>query len=680
MASVNIEDKKADDEAPVQTHQDTKSQDTSQAQMSGKEVTVVPDKQEGSSADGGTDEVNGDAKADDKKADPEIKEVGDEQGTAANDEVEETNSDNKGEGSGDEEAEGDNEVETEGEGEREESQVPKKGSKVDAKKDKKVSSKSIKNSVEKKGKKDSSLKEPVTPTIERPARERKTVERYSVPSPGRFGRSSASKALSIEKGRGTTLKDIPNVAFKLSKRKADDNLQLLHTILFGKKAKAQTLKRNISQFSGYVWVENEEKQRSKVKEKIEKCVKEKLVDFCDVLNIPINKASVKKARIYEPFIYSMCCIYLFCLKLTSSVLCLQEELSAKLLEFLESPHATTDVLLADKEQKVKKRRRSSSGKAVGSGESAEVPAKDVSQDKEDDDDDATASKEEIDEKDKSDEDEKTPEKMPSPKKPSKKAGKDSGSKSVEKSSSTKKVAVKSAKEAAKSTKKSSSSASKKDAVKSVASPSKPKGSSKKPKVEEKKPVKEKSSGKKQTSKAPAKISVEEQGKGKSSKKAKKEPSREEMHEVVVNILKQVDFNTATLSDILRQLGTHFGVDLMHRKAEFDCYSKCLDISGMLTGNSEDCTAEGCSLLEAEADYFIDWNWFLTSLAPPTYFVAQVTKLKCGEFVVVGLCVNHSVVDGIVAMDGFVHLWDETARSLPFYHFLIGTFSKLKTLP
>ncbi|KAJ6294303.1 hypothetical protein OIU76_022395 [Salix suchowensis] len=40
-----------------------------------------------------------------------------------------------------------------------------------------------------------------------------------------------------------------------------------------------------------------------------------------------------------------------------------------------------------------------------------------------------------------------------------------------------------------------------------------------------------------------------------------------MHAVVVNILKEVDFNTATLSDILRQLGTHFGIDLMHRKAE-----------------------------------------------------------------------------------------------------------------
>lgn len=35
------------------------------------------------------------------------------------------------------------------------------------------------------------------------------------------------------------------------------------------------------------------------------------------------------------------------------------------------------------------------------------------------------------------------------------------------------------------------------------------------------------------------------GKGKNSKKVKNEPSREEMHEVVVNILKQVDFNTVS---------------------------------------------------------------------------------------------------------------------------------------
>ena len=46
----------------------------------------------------------------------------------------------------------------------------------------------------KKGKSESSLKEPVTPS-ERPTGERKTVEQYSAPSTGR----SASKGFSIEK-------------------------------------------------------------------------------------------------------------------------------------------------------------------------------------------------------------------------------------------------------------------------------------------------------------------------------------------------------------------------------------------------------------------------------------------------------------------------------------------------
>lgn len=38
----------------------------------------------------------------------------------------------------------------------------------------------------------------------------------------------------------------------------------------------------------------QEKQRAKVKEKLDKCIKEKLMDFCDVLNIPISKASTRK--------------------------------------------------------------------------------------------------------------------------------------------------------------------------------------------------------------------------------------------------------------------------------------------------------------------------------------------------------------------------------------------------
>ncbi|KAG6437015.1 hypothetical protein SASPL_101922 [Salvia splendens] len=174
-----------------------------------------------------------------------------------------------------------------------------------------------------------------SPRSERPTRERKTVERFVV---GESPRASATKTLSIEKGKGTQLKDIPTVAFKLPKRKTDETLQLLHTILVGKKSKVHTLKKNIGLFSGFVWVENEEKQRTKVKEKLEKCVRGKLLDLCDVLNITVNKTSTKK-----------------------------EELTTVLVDFLESPHATTDSLLADKEKKGKKRKsRGSTSKSPSS--------------------------------------------------------------------------------------------------------------------------------------------------------------------------------------------------------------------------------------------------------------------------------------------------------------------------
>ncbi|KAL3716695.1 hypothetical protein ACJRO7_008307 [Eucalyptus globulus] len=442
---------------------------------------------------------------------------------------------------------------------------------------------------------------PATPGVERPTRERRSVERYSAPA---LARTPSSKGFSIEKGRGTQLKDIPNVAFKLSKRKPDDNLQILHAILFGKKAKVHSLKRNIGQFSGYVWTENQEKQRSKVKEKLDKCVKDKLIDFCDVLNIPINKAAVKK-----------------------------EELSAKLLEFLESPHSTTDVLLADKEQVLvlcgvdfvsifciyfflmrihiglmliekgqKRKRKITPSKPLVPGEASSTmtekrqkqapdsvkKSSEIASEEDDDDDkgdtkevkdnsdansdDDMVSKEESgDEKSKSEEEDMQEE--PALKSSSRKKTKESSvSKTKDTSVSAKKVTP------AKSAKKSSTSASKKSSVDGVGNKkplSKSEGSKlKKQKVEKSNQndqsvsSKAKTSSKKQSAKPSTEASVKDRvGKGKSSKKAKAEPSREEMHAVVVDILKKVDFNTATLSDILRQLGTHFGVDLMHRKAE-----------------------------------------------------------------------------------------------------------------
>ncbi|CAF2145175.1 BnaAnng31030D [Brassica napus] len=174
---------------------------------------------------------------------------------------------------------------------------------------------------------------------ERPTRERKKVERFSLPSPTR---AIPNKSVSIEKGLGTPLREIPNVAHQLSKRKADGNLILLHTILYGKKAKAQMIKKNISQFSGFVWSEEEEeKQRAKVKEKFDKCIKEKLIFFCDVLDIPINRSHIKKVKV-----------------------------AFKVLEFLESPKATRDVILADQEKRKRQAKKGDhpSDKEVGKDE------------------------------------------------------------------------------------------------------------------------------------------------------------------------------------------------------------------------------------------------------------------------------------------------------------------------
>ncbi|XP_073018161.1 DEK domain-containing chromatin-associated protein 1-like isoform X1 [Primulina eburnea] len=412
------------------------------------------------------------------------------------------------------------------------------------------------------------LASPRTPGIERPSRERKTVERFTVNATARG--TPVAKPMAIEKGRGSLLKDIPNVAFKLSKRKGDENLQLLHTILFGKKAKVLTVKKRISLFSGFVWVQDEqEKQRAKVKEKLDKCVKEKLLDFCDVLNIPVNKATVKK-----------------------------EELSVKLLEFLESPHATTDTLLADKDKNKKRKIKESASKTsnsadVAAGRSRKKPKLDSgsgkkrkhsakeevnarsesSQTEDDQDDDSTTvgvknDPEEIDSEDETEEGQDEPESSKAIDNCSSKksAKKDAGNKTGEKTRSVSKgTSAKASSTPDKLTKKPSSSKSKKGVERKMPLPS-----SKKQQFEKSDgttPAKDKSSRKKNSTKSSTKDVEKDQGKGKSRKNAKKEPSREELHAAVEDILKEVDFNTATLSDILKLLGKHFGIDLIHRKLE-----------------------------------------------------------------------------------------------------------------
>ncbi|KAL6494959.1 hypothetical protein OROGR_030878 [Orobanche gracilis] len=495
--------------------------------MDGGEKQEEEDPSEVDEKDGGEEEAD-EAGEEEENQDPVEKELAERNGDQEGEEVDE------GEG-GDEEDEGN----------QTEEDSAQKSAKKGTRREKKIEA--------------AELKSPKTPGSERPTRERKMVERFKVDE---TPRSSACKPLSIEKGQGTQLKDIPNVAFKLSKRKADENLQLLHTILFGRKAKVQTLKRHIGLFSGFVWAENEEKQKAKVKEKIDKCTKEKLLDFCDVLNISVNKASIRK-----------------------------EEIVAKLFDFLESPRATTDALLADQEKSKKRKTKASASKSPNSslvtvGKSAKKQKSDSesgkkqksdteeedggksepSHSEDDKDDDKTVpgaenEQEENELEDPTDGNEPKMQEVFEKVSSKRSAKKDTGSSGIKSKSDSKGIPVKASKASGKSTQKPPSSVLKKG----VEAESKSK-MTKKQKVEKEseKDTKGASSSKKK-SKTSTKVSEKDQDDG--SDKDVKEPSKEEMHAAVVDILKEVDFNKATLSDILKQLGKHFGLDLIHRKSE-----------------------------------------------------------------------------------------------------------------
>jgi len=70
--------------------------------------------------------------------------------------------------------------------------------------------------------------------IDRPTRERKSIERFIALSVEK----ESSKDFQIKQGEGTPFKDIPNVAYKLSKiSKNDEILSMLHSLLFHKRAK-----------------------------------------------------------------------------------------------------------------------------------------------------------------------------------------------------------------------------------------------------------------------------------------------------------------------------------------------------------------------------------------------------------------------------------------------------------
>ncbi|XAR67370.1 hypothetical protein NMG60_11002099 [Bertholletia excelsa] len=407
-------------------------------------------------------------------------------------------------------------------------------------------------------------KEPKTPMVStngRPIRERKSVERLVA-----IIEKDSVKEFYIGKGPGTALKDIPNVAYKLSKRRSDDTFKLLHTILFGRRGKAADIKSNISRFSGFVWKENEEKQKIKVKEKLDKCVKEKLLEFCDLLDMPINKTTIKK-----------------------------EDIVVKLIDFLVAPHATTTESLAEKDQssRGKKRKRVVEGSASKSeSTSSKRSAKshrqsgNESKGKEKYNSSETDDKDEEDDEEEECEGEETANGVPGRSKTdvpehseSEEDKSESKAESEEdtgkekrgsKKPSAKRESVGKVKSKKVVTPKKSTPPNKKAPMKSPSNRSKvdinsgtsPKTFSRKKKTGV---VKEKSSTPKKpalTEKTAKRVTKEKD----KPKEVKLKPSDDELRNAICEILKQVDFNTATFTDILKQLGGRFRMDLTPRKS------------------------------------------------------------------------------------------------------------------
>nr|XP_010906203.1 protein DEK isoform X2 [Elaeis guineensis] len=399
---------------------------------------------------------------------------------------------------------------------------------------------------------------PTPSSIDRPVRERKTVERLV-----EVIEKEPNKEFLVEKGRGTPLKDIPNVAHKLARKKPAD-LKLLHQTLFGRKGKAVNFRSHILQFSGFVWHESDEKQRAKMKEKLDKYVKDTLLDLCDLFDIPVSRTTMRK-----------------------------EDLVAKLLDFMVAPHATTDVILADKQQSMKSRKRKRVTKGSASKGVAEAPPKqsrkkqtkredspnskgkivqeneeEVEKENENgisDEDEALKQSEfevkESESEEAADEDEDDNEDSGKSKEDKKRSSKQRGSVGKEKS------------KVEKSSRKSSFPTTTKSPTKVSSS----KRALERPKAENDKDVGAKVFSRKKRNvdaarkKSTLKSDKKEKATGKRLPRGKGKsmeaeyPSEEELRKTICEILKEVDFNTATFTDILKQLATHYKKDLTPRK-------------------------------------------------------------------------------------------------------------------
>ncbi|XP_078156048.1 DEK domain-containing chromatin-associated protein 3-like [Carex rostrata] len=114
----------------------------------------------------------------------------------------------------------------------------------------------------------------------------------------------------VKKGKGTPLKDICDVVSQLENKVLSFSTTL-HCILYGEHDEVEDFKKDVLEFSGFVSDGDEESQRDKVKERLERCTREMLTQLCSVFDIPSRNAFYGKNK---------------------------KEIIELLLDFLEAPH------------------------------------------------------------------------------------------------------------------------------------------------------------------------------------------------------------------------------------------------------------------------------------------------------------------------------------------------------
>lgn len=139
-------------------------------------------------------------------------------------------------------------------------------------------------------------KETDMPQITPGSRERKKVDHFK-PSDAPAER----KAVVVQEGNGTKLRDIPNVHFKLSKIPGREELmEQLHDVMYKRKGQASTRKRDILDFSGFSFAaEGKASELEKVAAKLGRLKTEALNQLLDIFELPrgTGEESHKEAKI-----------------------------------------------------------------------------------------------------------------------------------------------------------------------------------------------------------------------------------------------------------------------------------------------------------------------------------------------------------------------------------------------